>query len=289
MNLLKETYEMMELHDKHPNDISFIGSANTSEEGLRYYTSWAKFIVMADREYNAGYGGTFVALDLIIEFKDGSRMYRHEYDGSEGWVFSSPCITPATETLIEMESPFAFCYDSINEAHREGYWDEEYHKDCLCPQDGCNNLKDSWDDMCKVCYEPIRAKKEEERKKNRIKHRLIFDEVHTIKEITEKMADNMKKALDETQKLNHQPMPYLTSTRFYCNNHMNAFQPIIDAVEAMKEDEEEDEVEMITITSVVSKSYFEELMDGRECFHDVEWDIKEGNIYEYYNEGDDEE
>lgn len=31
----------------------------------------------------------------------------------------------------------------------------------------------------------------------------------------------------------------------------------------------------ITITGVVTKPYFEELMDGREPFHDVKWDIQE--------------
>ena len=36
-----------------------------------------------------------------------------------------------------------------------------------------------------------------------------------------------------------------------------------------------DEDSFITITGIVSKLYFEELMDGRECFHDVEWDIQE--------------
>tara|TARA_R100001015_G_C4635138_1_gene203625 strand:- start:8670 stop:9413 length:744 start_codon:yes stop_codon:yes gene_type:complete len=245
-NLLKETYKVMERNNKHPNDISFIGSSNISKEGLRYYTSWAKFVVMADREYNAGYGGTFVALDLIIEFKDGSRMYRHEYDGSEGWVFSSPCVAPATETLIEMESPFAFCYDSISEAHREGYWNEEYHKECLCPQDGCNNLKDSWDDMCKVCYAPIRAKKEEERRKNMmnfgIKHRPM--QTWNFKEMfdAEALGIKLKQALDEQQnelaqeESNTTPYLHLTNTRFHCNNHMDVFQPIIDA---MKGDEEE--------------------------------------------------
>tara|TARA_Y100001937_G_scaffold127703_1_gene200788 strand:- start:105 stop:383 length:279 start_codon:yes stop_codon:yes gene_type:complete len=39
--------------------------------------------------------------------------------------------------------------------------------------------------------------------------------------------------------------------------------------------EEDGEGEMLTITGIVTKLYFEELMDGRECFHDVEWDIQE--------------
>mgnify|MGYP003131258996 FL=1 len=39
--------------------------------------------------------------------------------------------------------------------------------------------------------------------------------------------------------------------------------------------EQLEEGDFITITGIVTKLYFEELMDGRECFHDVEWDIQE--------------
>ena len=35
------------------------------------------------------------------------------------------------------------------------------------------------------------------------------------------------------------------------------------------------EGKMITITAVVSELYFKQLMDGSECFHDVEWDVQD--------------
>ena len=54
---------------------------------------------------------------------------------------------------------------------------------------------------------------------------------------------------------------------------------MIDTDKNTEQIEEEDEDDFITITGVVTKSYFEELMDGRECFHDVEWDIQEYDIY----------
>lgn len=47
---------------------------------------------------------------------------------------------------------------------------------------------------------------------------------------------------------------------------------MIDTYEDIEHLEEED---FITITGIVTKLYFEELMDGRESFHDVEWDIEE--------------
>ena len=47
---------------------------------------------------------------------------------------------------------------------------------------------------------------------------------------------------------------------------------MIDTYENIEQLEEGD---FITITGIVTKLYFEELMDGRESFHDVEWDIQE--------------
>tara|TARA_Y100001937_G_scaffold122923_1_gene184933 strand:- start:714 stop:1007 length:294 start_codon:yes stop_codon:yes gene_type:complete len=46
-------------------------------------------------------------------------------------------------------------------------------------------------------------------------------------------------------------------------------------IDADKNKEQVAEGKLITITGVVSELYFEELMDGRESFHDVEWDIQE--------------
>ncbi len=42
-----------------------------------------------------------------------------------------------------------------------------------------------------------------------------------------------------------------------------------------KNTEQVEEGKLITITGVVSKLYFQELMDGKECFHDVEWDVQD--------------
>lgn len=38
-----------------------------------------------------------------------------------------------------------------------------------------------------------------------------------------------------------------------------------------------DEGGFIKITGIVSKLFFDELMNGREPFHNVEWDIQEGD------------
>jgi len=46
-------------------------------------------------------------------------------------------------------------------------------------------------------------------------------------------------------------------------------------IDTDKYTEQSEEGDFITITGIVTKLYFEELMDGRESFHGVEWDIKE--------------
>ena len=82
MNLLEETKLAMFNACKEPQDIVFIGSL---ESGA--CCSWSEFEVLADQEYDCGFGGSEVAQNLVICFEDGSRLIRAEYDGSEWWEF----------------------------------------------------------------------------------------------------------------------------------------------------------------------------------------------------------
>jgi hypothetical protein len=95
MNLLKETRQDIELSGHTPEDIIFIGSEQTGHR-----CTWAEFEVLADVEYDAGFGAQEVASDLIIVFSDGARMWRHEYDGSEEWSYSFPFKEPAESKPI---------------------------------------------------------------------------------------------------------------------------------------------------------------------------------------------
>ena len=88
-NLLKETTDIMLQYEKNPSDIIFIGS-----EHSEHSCTWEEFVFLADQEYNAGYGSTQVATDLIIIFNDSSRMDRAEYDGCEWWKFMKPFKMP---------------------------------------------------------------------------------------------------------------------------------------------------------------------------------------------------
>lgn len=89
MNLLKETLNDIKLSGHTPNDIIFIGS-----EVSGYSCTWDEFNILADHEYDAGFGAQQVADDIIIVFSDGMKMTRHEYDGSECWTYSTPFVMP---------------------------------------------------------------------------------------------------------------------------------------------------------------------------------------------------
>lgn len=99
MNLLQETIIRMSPYT--PDDIIFIGS----DDGI-HQCDWPTFKELADRDYDEGFGSHEVALDLIIIFKDGARLRRWEYDGSEGWALDVPVTRgtqPVTSLFVEYD------------------------------------------------------------------------------------------------------------------------------------------------------------------------------------------
>ena len=94
-NLLQETKEDIETSGHKVSDIIFIGSERTGHQ-----CTWEEFKTLADVEYDSGFGAQEVAQDLIIVFSDGGKMWRHEYDGSERWEYSTPFKTPLNRLPI---------------------------------------------------------------------------------------------------------------------------------------------------------------------------------------------
>lgn len=78
-NLLQETIAAL----RHPEDqVLWVGSSDG-----KYAISWDDFAkIAADTEYDAGYGGAEIAIDLVV-VGNGWWLERGEYDGSEWWEF----------------------------------------------------------------------------------------------------------------------------------------------------------------------------------------------------------
>jgi hypothetical protein len=97
VNLLTETREQLDRTEHAPSDVAYIGSRDG------HSCTWAEFEQLADVEYDDGYGGQEVASDLEIHFSDGGFLYRHEYDGSEGWSYVPPFVPPAeTKPIVRL-------------------------------------------------------------------------------------------------------------------------------------------------------------------------------------------
>jgi hypothetical protein len=90
-NLLKETLNVMKRNKKFPEDVLWCGS----EMG---YFDWDKFKLLANKDYDSGYGSCEVATDLII-VGNNWWLERHEYDGSEWWEFKTVPIKPSNEFI----------------------------------------------------------------------------------------------------------------------------------------------------------------------------------------------
>ena len=110
-NLLEETKECIAEAGKTPEDIKFIGSTNSG-----YSCTWQEYVVLADVDYDDGFGGQEVATDLKVIFTDGTYMERGEYDGSEWWIFNKPQTIPTERkeihTLITGSN-----WESLEEIH----------------------------------------------------------------------------------------------------------------------------------------------------------------------------
>lgn len=108
MNLLQETIECIVASGHAVDDIVFIGSEKSG-----HACTWTEFKALADIEYDNEYGAQKVAMDLIIAFSDGAKMWRGDHDGPEYWEYSTPLkmpdVTKKITSLLVTESHVGWC------------------------------------------------------------------------------------------------------------------------------------------------------------------------------------
>ena len=95
INFLKETLEAIEQSGHIVDEIVFIGSLETG-----YNCSWTEFKKLANQAYDSNSGLQRIAVDLVIVFSDGQTMWRHDYSGCEGWMYSKPVVFPSVNHPI---------------------------------------------------------------------------------------------------------------------------------------------------------------------------------------------
>ncbi len=104
INLLQETLDIISANGLTTSEVEWVGSKDGS-----LVISWKDFEVIADFEYDRGYGGTEIALDLVV-VGNGWWLERHEYDGAEWWEFKT------LPTVAINYRPFSSVFDTNNDS-----------------------------------------------------------------------------------------------------------------------------------------------------------------------------
>ena len=104
INLKDETLEILNKHGKTWDDVEWVGSVNWN-----LTVDKNQFLILADREYNNGYGGNEVSLGLVVVGKD-FWLERHEYDGSEWWEFKQ---IPKKPVIMLEDNLAPFLYNCL--------------------------------------------------------------------------------------------------------------------------------------------------------------------------------
>lgn len=107
MNLREETLKIMKDNGLTKEDVAFIMVReqvyeNNKYENKDYRLPMDRFWLSANTEYDEGFGGNEINLGLMIVFKNGAWLERHEYDGSEWWEFKSTPKKPENYTTPNM-------------------------------------------------------------------------------------------------------------------------------------------------------------------------------------------
>lgn len=102
INLKKETLDILNRHNKTWDDVEWVGDIYQNVT-----VDKDKFLILADREYDNGYGGNEVSLNLVVVGKD-FWLERHEYDGSEWWEFKQ---LPKKPVIMLEDNLNLFRYD----------------------------------------------------------------------------------------------------------------------------------------------------------------------------------
>jgi len=117
INFKEETLEAIEESNHKIEDVMFVGSYDG-----KYRINIKKFLEKSDFEYDAGYGSSQIATDLIVYFYDGSYLSRGEYDGSEWWEYNKKLDYTDNDDFIDFDilGGYKFMWDSVKEMNNEG-------------------------------------------------------------------------------------------------------------------------------------------------------------------------
>jgi hypothetical protein len=109
MNLLEETLSILKENNLTEEDVKWVGSNDI-------WFSWEDFKLLANINYDSGFGGEEIALDLLVVGKNWW-LERHTYDGSEWWEFKQLPVKPKKEI-----KPLAITFKQAAEVNSTSFY-----------------------------------------------------------------------------------------------------------------------------------------------------------------------
>lgn len=109
INFYRETVETLEKHNKSIKDIQWIGTKEATIDPYLFLKEAKK------TEYDNGYGGIYIATDLII-VGDKWWLSRGASDGSEWWVYNTILQRPKMQrTKFDLRGSCLFGYGRVEQ------------------------------------------------------------------------------------------------------------------------------------------------------------------------------
>ena len=106
-NFLAITIKSIEDNHHTVDEVYWVGT----KDG-KYGLHWLDFTLLANFDYDSGYGVPFIPMNLVVVGKDWW-LERHEYDGSEWWEYKQlPILHPDHQAWLWCEDD----KDSWNQA-----------------------------------------------------------------------------------------------------------------------------------------------------------------------------
>ena len=100
-NLLKETIECLNENGRQTSEVLWVGRGFNGYANDTYKSTWDDFCCKANFNYDDGFGGNEIPMDLVVVGKD-FWLERHEYDGSEWWEFKTLPTEPRESRELDL-------------------------------------------------------------------------------------------------------------------------------------------------------------------------------------------
>lgn len=117
-SFLAETIKKIEGSGHVTEEVEWVGSSDGN-----YAISWEEFTKISNFDYDSGFGGEEIPVDLVVVGNDWW-LERYEYDGSEWWEYKTkPRMCHNARPITRIVHPDGYSWVSVEEV--QNYKEED--------------------------------------------------------------------------------------------------------------------------------------------------------------------